>query len=151
LAKILSQEHRANRFLAALDADDFALLEPHLEVLILPRGTVLYETGDPIRDIYFPHDAIVSLVDVMDDGRVAEVALFGREGLIGLLSALVSGESLGRYVVLVSGSASRIPVEQMHKVLVLRSRLRRMVAAYNEALLAQAFQGSAQGLCNKPR
>ncbi|WP_262269317.1 Crp/Fnr family transcriptional regulator [Microvirga yunnanensis] len=146
MAKILSQEHRANRFLAALAADDFALLEPHLEVLILQRGTVLYETGDPIRYTYFPHDdAIVSLVDVMDDGRVAEVALFGREGLIGLLSALISGESLGRYVVLVSGSASRIPVEQMHKVLVLRSRLRRMVAAYNEALLAQAFHTVA---CN---
>jgi CRP-like cAMP-binding protein len=73
------------------------------------------------------------------------VALFGREGLIGLLSAFISGEALGRYVVLVSGSASRIPVEQMRRVLVSRSRLRRLVAAFNEALLAQAFHTIA---CN---
>jgi CRP-like cAMP-binding protein len=57
-------DHRANRFLAALDAEDFAVLEPHLEAVILPRGTMLYEPGDPIRYTYFPHDAIISLVDV---------------------------------------------------------------------------------------
>src|SRR4029078_3656981 len=76
---------------------------------------------------------------------VAEVALFGREGMFGLLSAFISGEALGRSVVLVSGTASRIPIEQMRRVLVLRSRLRRMVAAFNEALLAQTFHTMA---CN---
>jgi hypothetical protein len=61
-------DHRANRFLAALAPDDFALLEPQLEALLLPQGSVLYEPGDPIRYTYFPHDAIVSLVDVIADG-----------------------------------------------------------------------------------
>lgn len=145
MAKSSPQGHQANRFLAALEPKDFAYLEPHLEIVDLPKGAVLYEAGETIRYTYFPHDAIVSLVEVMEDGRVAEVALFGREGLIGLLSAFISGEALGRYVVLVSGTASRIPVEQMRRVLVLRSRLRRLVAAFNEALLAQAFHTVA---CN---
>lgn len=145
MAKISPQGHRANRFLAALEPEDFAYLEPHLEIIDLPKGAVLYEAGETIRYTYFPHDAIVSLVEVMEDGRVAEVALFGREGLVGLLSAFISGEALGRYVVLVSGTASRIPVEQMRRVLVSRSRLRRLVAAFNEALLAQAFHTVA---CN---
>ncbi|MBM6584113.1 Crp/Fnr family transcriptional regulator [Microvirga sp. BT689] len=145
MAKIPQQGHRANRLLAALEPADFAAIEPHLEIVNLPKCAVLYEAGEAIRYTYFPHDAIVSLVEVMEDGRVAEVALFGREALAGLLSAFVSGEALGRYVVLISGTASRIPVEQMGRVLVLRSRLRRMVAAFNEALLAQTFHTMA---CN---
>jgi CRP-like cAMP-binding protein len=145
LAKIPQRDHRANRLLAVLEPNDLAALEPHLEIVALAKGAVLYEAGETIRYTYFPHDAIVSLVEVMEDGRVAEVALFGREGLVGLLSALISREALGRYVVLVAGTASRIPVEQMRGVLVSRSRLRRLVAAFNEALLAQAFHTVA---CN---
>jgi len=136
--------HRVNRFLAALDLEDFAVLEPHLEVLDLPRGTVLYEPGDPIGYTYFPHDAIVSLVDVMEDGRLAEVAMFGREGLFGLLSAFVSREAVGRYVVQIPGSASRVPVEHMHAAIQVRPALQRQVLAYNEALLAQAYHTVAR-------
>jgi CRP-like cAMP-binding protein len=138
-------DHRANRFLAALEPSDFALLESHLEAVILPRGTVLYEPGDPIHYTYFPHDAIVSLVDVMEDGRLAEVAMFGREGLFGLLSAFVSREAFGRYVVQIPGTASRIPLEQMHAAIQARPALQRQVLAYNEALLAQAYHTVA---CN---
>ena len=140
-----SLDHRANRFLAALDPDDFALLEPHLEAVILPRGTVLYEPGDAIRYTYFPHDAIVSLVDVMADGRVAEVAMFGCEGLFGLLSAFVSREAFGRYVVQIPGSASRVPLDYMHAAIQARPALQRLVLAYSEALLAQAYHTVA---CN---
>jgi CRP-like cAMP-binding protein len=139
------RDHRTNRFLAALDADSFALLEPYLEAVILPRGTVLYEPGDPIRYTYFPHDAIVSLVDVMEDGRLAEVAMFGREGLFGLLSAFVSREAFGRYVVQIPGSASRIPLNAMHAAIQASPKLQRLVLAYNEALLAQAYHTVA---CN---
>jgi CRP-like cAMP-binding protein len=123
------RDHRANRFLAALDPEDFALLEPHLEAVILPRGTVLYEPGDPIRYTYFPHDAIVSLVDVMEDGRLVEVAMFGREGLFGLLRAFVSREAFGRYVVQIPGSASRVPLDQMHAAIQARPALQRQVLA----------------------
>lgn len=145
MAKALQRDHRANRLLAALGVEDFAALNPHLEIVDLSKGAVIYESGESIGYTYFPHNAIVSLVEVMEDGRVTEVALFGREGLFGLLSALVSREALGRYVVLVSGTASRIPVEQMHKCLWSRLHLRRLVAAYSEALLAQAFHTVA---CN---
>jgi CRP-like cAMP-binding protein len=138
-------DHRANRFLAALGPDDFASLDPHLETVILLRGTVLYEPGDPIGYTYFPHDAIVSLVDVLEDGRLAEVAMFGREGLFGLLSAFVSREAFGRYVVQVPGTASRIPLDHMQEAIRTRPSLQRLVLAYNEALLAQAYHTVA---CN---
>ena len=138
-------DHRANRFLAALEPDDFASLEPHFETVILMRATVLYEPGDPIGYTYFPHNAIVSLVDVLEDGRLAEVAMFGREGLFGLLSAFVSREAFGRYVVQVPGTASRIPLDQMQEAIRSRPTLQRLVLAYNEALLSQAYHTVA---CN---
>ena len=73
-------DHRANRLLAALDPDDFAQLAPFLDVVELPRGKVLYETGESIQHAYFPHDSMVSLVTVMQNGETVETAVFGREG-----------------------------------------------------------------------
>jgi CRP-like cAMP-binding protein len=135
----------ANRFLAALNSNDFASLEPHLEVVDLPRGRILYDTGDTIRHAYFPHNAIISLVGGMEDGRLVEVALFGREGFCGYLGALVNREAFGRYVVQTPGEGSRIDLGQLHKAIRSHSALRRQVFCYNDALLAQAFQTVA---CN---
>jgi CRP-like cAMP-binding protein len=145
MGRNFNTDHRANRFLAALEPDDFASLEPHLETVILLRGTVLYEPGDPIRYTYFPNDTIVSLVDVLEDGRLAEVAMFGREGLFGLLSAFVSREAFGRYVVQVPGTASRISLDHMQQAIQARPSLQQLVLAYNEALLTQAYHTVA---CN---
>jgi CRP-like cAMP-binding protein len=133
-------DHRTNRLLAALEPEDFALLEPHLEIVNLKRGQVLYEMGDAIHDAYFPHDAIVSLVNVMEDGGSVEVGVFGHEGVLGLLSALVTRESFGRYIVQMSGTASRIPFEHLNEVRNARPNLRQLIMRYGEALLVQTFQ-----------
>ncbi|WP_420870168.1 cyclic nucleotide-binding domain-containing protein [Microvirga aerophila] len=82
----------------------------------LTHKQVLYEAGDPIRHAHFPHHAVVSLVNVLEDGNTVEVALFGRGGVVGLLSALVSREAFGRYVVQMAGTASRIAVEAQNEV-----------------------------------
>jgi hypothetical protein len=63
--------HQDNRLLATLAPDDMAHLEPHLAFLELQRGQVLYEPGQTINFTYFPHDAMVSLVTVMRDGKSA--------------------------------------------------------------------------------
>jgi hypothetical protein len=109
--------HRTNCLLAALEPEDFAYLEPHLEDVILPKGTILYETDETIRYIYFPHDIIVSLVDVMEDGSSAEMTVFGCEAVIGLISAVVTRESVGRYIVQVPGIAFRITTDTMHEAI----------------------------------
>ncbi|WP_262265681.1 Crp/Fnr family transcriptional regulator [Microvirga yunnanensis] len=132
--------HRINWLLAALEPEDFAALEPHLEMVELPLKQVLYEAGDPIHYAYFPHHAVVSLVNVLEDGTTVEVALFGRGGVLGLLSALVSREAFGRYVVQMAGTASRIAVERLDEVRNAHPKLRQLIASYGEALLAQTFQ-----------
>lgn len=114
-AKGLPRDHRANRFIAALAPDDFEILEPYLEVVDLPRGRLLYDTGDTIRHAYFPHDAIISLVGAMEDGRLVEVALFGREGFCGYLGHLINDEAFGRYVVQIPGSGSRVELRHLHE------------------------------------
>jgi CRP-like cAMP-binding protein len=133
-------EHRTNWLLAALEPEDFAALEPHLEVVELTLKQVLYEAGDPIRSAYFPHHAVVSLVNVLEDGHTVEVALFGRGGVVGLLSALVTREAFGRYVVQMAGSASRIAVETLDEIRNTHPKLRRLIAGYGEVLLGQTFQ-----------
>jgi CRP-like cAMP-binding protein len=140
MAKPMQVDHRTNRLLAALDSEDFTPLEPDLEVVELSRGQVLYEPGDVIRHVYFPHEAIISLVNVMEDGGTTEIAVFGREGVVGLLSALVTREAFGRYIVQMSGTASRITFERLNEVRNARPALRQLIMRYGEALLAHTFQ-----------
>ena len=132
--------HRMNRLLAALESEELALLEPFLEVVSLSRGQVLYEAGDIIRHVYFPHGAIISLVNVMEDGGATEVAVFGREGVAGLLSALVTREAFGRYIVQLPGTVSRMAFERLDEVRRARPALRRLIMCYGEAFLGQTFQ-----------
>jgi CRP-like cAMP-binding protein len=112
-------------------------LEPHLELVELTRGQVLYDTGEAMSHAYFPHDTVVSLVNVLEDGGRVEVAVFGREGV---LSALVTHEAFGRYVVQMPGTASRISVERLNEARHASPALRRLIMNYGEVLLAQTFQ-----------
>jgi CRP-like cAMP-binding protein len=137
---LLNTAHRTNRLLAVLEPEDFALLEPHLELVSLSRGQVLYEAGDIIRHAYFPHEAVISLVNVMEDGTASEVTVFGREAVIGLLTALVTREAFGRFVVQVPGAASRIAFEYLNEIRNARPNLRHLIMRYAEAFLAQTFQ-----------
>lgn len=133
-------DHRTNRLLAALEPDDLAALGPHLEIVHLTRGQVLYDVGDPLRFSYFPHDAIVSLVNVMEDGGSVEVAVFGREGVFGLLAEIATREAFGRYIVQISGTASRVAFERLNEVRDIRPKLRQLITNYGQALLAHTFQ-----------
>ena len=74
---------RANHILDALPAAERARLFPHMTLVDMPLGMVLYESGDELRHIYFPTDSIVSLLYVMEDGASAEIAVVGNEGIVG--------------------------------------------------------------------
>jgi CRP-like cAMP-binding protein len=131
--------------LAALPPKDYKLLEPNLLLVSLSPAEVLYEPGDTIQYAYFPHDSLVSLVAAFKDGLSAEVAVFGREGVLGFVSSLVSKVSFGRYIVHVPGTASRIGVRRLRQAADARPDMRHLLQRYTEALLAQTFQTVA---CN---
>src|SRR5262245_836605 len=110
--------HGHNGLLAAFNRGDREFLRPALEVVELQRGTVLYKAGDPVETIYFPHNAIVSLVAVMNDGRVAETGTIGREGFTGsetILGKIDTANS--RCLVQVAGTASKVPLSTLRNFL----------------------------------
>jgi CRP-like cAMP-binding protein len=140
MAQVVNASHRSNRLLAALEPEDFAAIEPHLELVELTRGQILYDAGELISHAYFLHNAIISLVNVMEDGSTNEVVTYGREGVAGLLSALVTREAFGRYVVQMAGTASRIAFERLNEVRITCPRFQLLIMRYVEAFIAQMFQ-----------
>jgi CRP-like cAMP-binding protein len=137
--------HRANKLLNALEPQDFDYLVPHLEIVSLQHGQVLCETGQPLHYAYFPHNVIISLMAVMHDGRSAEMSVFGSEGVTSLTGAAVTNQAFGRYVVQLTGTASRIKIAKMHEVISTRPNIQRLMRNFMEALMSRVLQTVA---CN---
>ena len=140
-----SLQHSANRLLASLDPEDLEALSRGLAPVALDKGALLYEPGDDVDLIYFPHNAVISLMTLMQSGEAIESATVGREGAVGLSASIYPRQSLSRAIVQVAGSASRIPAAQLHQACKQSERLRFLVDRHAEALFAHAIQSVA---CN---
>lgn len=136
----------ANRLLATLSPRDFAVLEPHLEFVTLPRGKVLFEPGDEVTTTYFPcHRTMASLLIVTRDGREVEAATIGREGAVGGIVSEGSKPAFGRAVVQISGAAFAISTSDLEAAKTGSARFGDLFSRYADALLAQMMQSVA---CN---
>ena len=93
---------RQNCLIAALPAEDYARIAPALELVPIPLGQALYEPGMHMRYAYFPIDAVVSLLCVMEDGASAEIAVVGNEGIVGV-SLFMGGETTPSMAVVQGG------------------------------------------------
>lgn len=116
-----------------------------LEVVDLPLGRVLYEAEEKIRFVYFPHNAVVSLLAVLSDGSTAEMETIGREGVLGVVEALGDRVSQGRCIVQFPGSASRVKIEQFRRVVGSNASVRQTMLCYMQFLFMQILQ---VGVCN---
>jgi CRP-like cAMP-binding protein len=137
--------HSLNYVLAALGAADFEILRPHLELMRLPLETVLFEPGDTISRVFFPHAGVVSLVVDLASGDMIEAAMIGREGVVGGLAALDGNISIGRAVVQIAGEASVIDVGHVRRLADQSARFRATLIKHEQVLLAQSQQSAA---CN---
>jgi CRP-like cAMP-binding protein len=146
LALIASTEFRPrNRLLAALPDEALWSLRPHLRTVSLPRGSVLCESGERLRRVYFPEAGAISLVTVFEGGSTAEMATVGREGVVGI-GALLGGEhAFGRHVVPVAGSALAVEASRFRGVLREDGALRAACESYAQRFLAHLLQNVA---CN---
>lgn len=137
---------RQNHLLAALPADEYARLFPHLELVPMPLGDVLYEPGIQMRHVYFPTTSIVSLLCVMDDGASAEIAVVGNEGIVGV-SLFMGGETTpSRAVVQSAGHAYRLQGQLLKDEFYLAGPMQRLLLRYTQALLTQMAQTA---VCNR--
>jgi hypothetical protein len=75
-----------------MPAKEFARLSPHLELVAMPVGEVLYESGGRLLHLYFPTTSIVSLLYVLENGASAEIDVVGNEGILGI-SLFMGGET----------------------------------------------------------
>jgi CRP-like cAMP-binding protein len=135
-----------NRLLAALPIAVRERLLPHLRLVDLPLGKVLYESGDTLRHVYFPTDAIVSLLYVMESGASAEISVVGNEGLIGI-AVFMGGESTpSRAIVQSAGSAYSLTSQRLRDEFNGNSEMRMLMLRYTQALITQMAQTA---VCNR--
>jgi len=134
-----------NRLIEALPAEDLGLVSPHLTLIDLERGRLLYDPGDAIDTIYFPHDGVISLMTLMENGAAIESATIGREGALGLMAAVAPRQSLSRAIVQTPTRAARISAGQLHEAWKKSPRIRTLVDRHTEALYGHAIQSVA---CN---
>ncbi len=135
-----------NRLIAALPEDVVERLVPHLELVNLPLGKVLHESGDPEKFVYFPTDSIVSLLYVMSNGASAEISVVGNEGIVGV-AVFMGGESTtSRAVVQSAGSAFRLPRQRLKDEFNRHSELMYLMLRYAQALITQMAQTA---VCNR--
>jgi CRP-like cAMP-binding protein len=140
------QEARRNHLLAALPDADWQRWQPQLEWVPLPLGQVLYESGCTMSHVYFPTDAIVSLLYVMADGASAEIAVVGNEGVVGISLFMGGGSTPSRAVVQSAGQGWRLRAAAIRDEFNDSAPVMHLLLRYTQALITQMTQTA---VCNR--
>ena len=136
----------ANGLLTALPEAEWLHLRPFLEQVELPLGKTLYESGHKLSHVYFPVTAIVSLLQEMENGDSAEIAVVGNEGIVGI-SLFMGGESTpSRGVVLSKGYGYRLPAKNIKEAFAHSLPVTHLLLRYTQALITQMSQTA---VCNR--
>jgi len=134
-----------NRLLLALPQEELDRLRPHLEPVDLPLGQMLLRPNELIDYVYFPQEGMVSLVLQLEDDRVIEVGLVGKEGMVGALAPLGATAMSGEARVQMAGSALRMRAGVLRTETARNPGLMNLLLRYVQALFAQVSQSVA---CN---
>lgn len=134
-----------NRILKALPPKEYRIISPYLHSIVLSRGTVLYEPGEPIRHVYFPNEAMISYLSGTAEGETIEIGVVGNEGVVGIASLLADATAF-RASVQIAGSAHRMSRDILRKEFKRCGVLHDLLLRYTNALLIQVAQTA---VCNK--
>jgi CRP-like cAMP-binding protein len=129
-----------NLLLASLPEREYSELLPHLALVSLDTGTLLHAGTADRPVIFFPTDAIVSVLHLIRDGRSVEVAVIGNEGLVGLSSLMGGRDSVSEAVVQYRGWAYRIPSEVLRRSFNRCLSMQGMILRYAQSLYLQSAQ-----------
>src|SRR5215203_6994048 len=135
----LQQAAVRNRLLSGISPEDFDLLQPHLEPGPLDLRQWLIEAGEPIQQVYFPEQGIVSILADTSEGRI-EVGLIGPEGMAGLPVVLGIERSPHSYMVQAEGEALRITAPDLRTALRQSLSLHARFLRYAHTLMVQIAQ-----------
>ena len=135
-----------NHLLAALPAAEYERLSSHLELVQMPLGEVLCESGGQLQHVYFPTTAIVSLHYVMENGASAEIAGVGNEGVLGISLFMGGNTTPSRASVQTAGSGYRLKARLMMEEFNRAGPMMRLMLRYTQALITQISQTA---VCNR--
>jgi CRP-like cAMP-binding protein len=140
------QDPQRNHLLAAFSPPERERLYPHLQLVPMPLGKVLYESGDVLRYVYFPTNCIVSLLYVLADGASAEISVVGNEGLIGIALFMGGETTPSRAIVQSAGFAYRLIGQQLKEEFHRSGEVQLLLLRYTQALITQMAQTA---VCNR--
>ena len=141
-----SHDPQQNHLLAALSAAERERFYPHLRLVPMPLGKVLYDSGDVLRYVYFPTDSIVALLYVLEDGASAEISVVGNDGVIGIALFMGGETSPSRAIVQSAGYAYRLNGRQLQEEFHRHGPLQLLLLRYTQALITQMAQTA---VCNR--
>jgi len=141
-----AHDPRQNFILAALSPAERERLDPHLQLVEMPLGKVLYESGDVLQHVYFPTDSIVSLLYVLENGASAEISVVGNEGLIGVALFMGGETTPSRAIVRSAGHAYRLIGQQLKAEFHRNGEMQLLLLRYTQALITQMAQTA---VCNR--
>ena len=137
---------KMNHLLAALSSAELHRWLPNLELINLPLGLVLYESGSIETHVYFPTTAIVSLLYVMKDGHSAEIAVVGHEGIVGVALFMGGDSTPSRAVVQSAGQGVRLKAQRIKDAFRQGVQTQHLLLRYTQALITQMAQTA---VCNR--
>jgi CRP-like cAMP-binding protein len=135
-----------NQILASLPASERVRLFPHLKLVEMPLGMVVYESGAALRHMYFPASCIVSLLYVLEDGSSAEIAVVGNEGAIGVALFMGGETTPSRAIVQSAGLAYRLNGRRLKEEFKRHGQMLQLLLRYTQSLITQMAQTA---VCNR--
>lgn len=135
-----------NRLTSGLNESDWERWKPQIEVVQLKTGNVLFDAGQPIQHAYFPLSGIISQQYDFEDGKSAEFAQMGNDGMVGVFIFMGSASTSSKAVVIANGLAYRIPSYWMVNEFNSCGNFRQMILHYMQILMTNASQ---LAVCNR--
>ncbi len=134
-----------NLILASTSDEIYRALFAHLKPMELKHAEVLTEAGTSIKNVYFPHTGIISLVVELSVGEMVETAMVGRDGVVNAASALDGKVALNKAIVQLAGEGLTISAQRLSEVADRFRDFRALLIRHEQVLFAQAQQSAA---CN---
>jgi CRP-like cAMP-binding protein len=139
-------EQSCNELLSSMPIPEWERIRTLLDPVDLPLGQVLYESGSKMSHVYFPTTAIVSLLYVMEDGASAEIAVVGREGVVGIALFMGGETTPSRAVVQSAGKGYRLSASVIKAEFNRSGPVMHLLLRYTQALITQMAQTA---VCNR--
>lgn len=140
-----NQKPEQNQLLAALLPVELERLVPHLQLVPMPLGLMLYRPGVQLQHAYFPTTSIVSLHYVTESGAAAETSGVGNEGVVGIALFMGGNSMPGSAVVQTAGFAYRLEERYLKQEFVRAGGMQSQLLRYTQALMTQIAQTA---VCN---